>query len=410
MSGRAILALAAGVSFAVAALVPGLDPATANVSTGHFSVEQIIKAEHPVLAVARTYLKYGKPLPLELQEGVREVTALTKRAKGSVTANSNSHPGGNSWDYQVSVSIGSPVQEIGVIFDTGSSDFWFFGNDSTGSNCKAHHCYRPEKSKTAKKLDGYTFNVTYGDQTHCSGPVYTDNVTIGGFTVKEQAVGLQNWLDDMETLNLDGIVGLSFGNGNSIEPKQQKTWFENMKPSLDAPLFTADLQPGGKGVYNFGYVNKSMYTGNLIYADVDSSRGYWMITPSGYSIGDGKFNSTKWNAVVDTGTSLNLVQRHLFDAWISMVSGSKVYFGISLVACDAKLPPFVIGIGDATLTIPPKYLNLGDVLKVDNYCLSGIQPDDTFDFSILGVVTLNSAFVVFDDTDHAPKVGFATKH
>ncbi|KAI1804199.1 acid protease [Daldinia bambusicola] len=406
MFGRAILALAAGVSFAFAALVPGINAATANVGTGRFSVEQTVKAQHPVLEVARTYLKYGQPLPPELEASVREVTALMKREKGSAAA----YPGDDPRGYQVPVSLGSPAQNIDVLFDTGSSDFWLYGDEPKGINCKTHTCYRPEKSKTAKKLDGYTFNVTYADGTVGSGIVYTDNVTIGGLTVKEQPFGLQNWLNEIDVVDCDGIVGLAFGSGNSIKPKQQKTWFENIKPSLDAPVFTADLQRSGKSWYNFGYIDKSLYTGKLLYADVDSSQGHWMITATGYSIGEDKFNSTKWKAVVDTGSSLLLLQRHLYQAWIDKVPGNKSdYLGITLIECDAKIPPFVIGMGDSNLTILPKYLNFGEALKIGNFCLSGLQPFDGYDFSVIGDITFNEAFVVFDATDRAPKVGFATK-
>ena len=66
-------------------------------------------------------------------------------------------------------------------------------------------------------------------------------------TVSSQAVETaQNASEDFATV-ADGIFGLAFSIENTVKPSQQKTFFDNIKSSLDEPLFTVDIKhEGGK--------------------------------------------------------------------------------------------------------------------------------------------------------------------
>jgi aspergillopepsin I len=55
---------------------------------------------------------------------------------------------------------------------------------------------------------------------------------------------------------------------------------------LKLPLFAAILKQNTLGSYDFGFVNRSRYTGELSYVDVDSSRGHWSFKVSGYDLGN----------------------------------------------------------------------------------------------------------------------------
>ena len=61
-----------------------------------------------------------------------------------------------------------------------------------------------------------------------------------------------------------------------VEPKAQTTFFDTVKSQLDAPLFAVTLKHQAPGSYDFGFIDHSKYTGDLTYADVDSSQGFWM--------------------------------------------------------------------------------------------------------------------------------------
>lgn len=45
------------------------------------------------------------------------------------------------------------------------------------------------------------------------------------------------------------------------------------------------LKHNAPGTFDFGYVDKSKYTGSLTYADVDNSQGFWQFTADSYSVG-----------------------------------------------------------------------------------------------------------------------------
>lgn len=62
-----------------------------------------------------------------------------------------------------------------------------------------HEVFNPSKSSTFKKASGSTWQISYGDGSSASGDVGTDNVTIGGITVKAQAVELAKTLSTQFT-------------------------------------------------------------------------------------------------------------------------------------------------------------------------------------------------------------------
>lgn len=57
-----------------------------------------------------------------------------------------------------------------------------------GDGRSNHSYYDPSKSSTSKHLDGYTYNITYGDGSSSHGVVCTDVVRFAGVTRPKQAV------------------------------------------------------------------------------------------------------------------------------------------------------------------------------------------------------------------------------
>lgn len=120
------------------------------------------------------------------------------------------------------------------------------------SEQSGHAIYNPATS--GKKLNGYTWNITYGDQSGASGTVYADKVVVGAVTATSQAVEAATSVSSEFTQDADndGLLGLAFSSINTVEPQQQTTFFDTVKSSLAKPLFTADLKKGQAGSYDFG--------------------------------------------------------------------------------------------------------------------------------------------------------------
>lgn len=165
------------------------------------------------------------------------------------------------------------------------------------------------------------------------------------------------------------------------------------------------------GRYNFGYVDPSAYTANITFVPVDSSRGYWGWTSSGYAIGLGPFESTTIKGIADTGTSLLILPSSVVSAYYAQISGaeySSEEHGY-VFPCGETLPDFSFGVGGdgATITVPGEYVNYALADVVGDTCYGGIQPDMDIGFPIFGDTALKAAFVVFDGGSQ--QLGWAPK-
>ncbi|KAI2464022.1 secreted aspartic proteinase precursor [Annulohypoxylon bovei var. microspora] len=397
---------------AVAAAVVGLATATPTPPTtkvGTFSVPQVnntnFKAHGPA-QMARTYLKYGAKVPEGLAKTVADFK-LARRSSGSVKTTPEQY----DTEYLTPVSIGTPAQKLNLDFDSGSSDLWVFSTLLSSSSVSGQTQYAPSKSTSAKKVSGATWQISYGDGSSSSGTVYTDTVTVGGVTYKSQAVEAASKVSSefQSDTNNDGLLGLAFSSINTVEPKAQKTFFDNIASSLDTAAWTADLKYHTAGTYDFGVIDDSKYTGAITYTDVDNSQGFWSFSSTGYGIGTGAFKSTSFDGIADTGTTLALLPDSIVTAYYKKVTGSKLDStqGGYTFPCSTTPPDFVFGVEGAKFTIPGEFINYAPV--DDTTCFGGIQSDDGIGFSIFGDVALKAAFVVFDQSTGSPRLGWASK-
>jgi hypothetical protein len=160
---------------------------------------------------------------------------------------------------------------------------------SVTSGSTGHTIFDPSKSSTWKASSGSSWTISYGDGSTASGDVGTDNVTIGGLTIKNQAVELAKTLStQFQQGTGDGLLGLAFGSINTVTPKPVSTPVENMIAETDIPknmeLFTAKLgswrdanEPDkGEGFYTFGYIDQVTVAASgaeIYYTPVDNSQG-----------------------------------------------------------------------------------------------------------------------------------------
>ncbi|KAI1347873.1 secreted aspartic proteinase precursor [Xylaria sp. FL0043] len=393
------LALFSAVLGAVSA-VPAPQP-------GRFTVSQTRNANfkrHGPAQVAKTYLKYGKPVPAELAAALGMTN--DKRSEGSVATEPQEYDS----EWLTPVQIGTPAQTLNLDFDTGSSDLWVFSTDTSSRYVNGQTQYSPSKSSTSSRLSGATWDITYGDGSSSSGIVYTDVVTIGGLSVSKQAVESAQTVSSSFTSesNLDGLLGLAFSTLNTVSPTPQKTWFDNIKSSLDSPLFAVDFKAGGvPGTYDFGFLDSSKYTGSITYASVSTRQGFWEFTASGYAVGSGSFKSSSIDGIADTGTTLLYLPSTIVSAYYAQVSGAKnnAQAGGYVFPCSASLPNFTFGVGSARITIPGSYINYAPYSG--STCFGGIQSSSGIGINIFGDVALKAAYVVFDST--GPRLGWASK-
>ncbi|PYH90626.1 aspergillopepsin I precursor [Aspergillus ellipticus CBS 707.79] len=385
-------ALALGLSSAVSA-------APLTRSPKGFSINQVArpasnKTVNLPAVYARTLAKYGATIPQSVKDAA---------GSGSVVTT----PQDNDEEYLTPVTVGDSTLHLD--FDTGSADLWVFSDELPSSESTGHSLYTP--SSSAAKLSGYSWDISYGDGSSASGNVYRDTVTVGSVSTDKQAVEAASSISSefvQDTAN-DGLLGLAFSSINTVSPEAQTTFFDTVKSQLDSPLFAVALKHDEPGVYDFGFIDSTKYSGSLTYTDVDSSEGYWGFTADGYAVGDGDANSDSFSAIADTGTTLILLDDSLVSAYYAQVDGasSSDSAGGYVFDCSASLPDFTVVIGDYSAVVPGTYINYAAISTGSSTCYGGIQSNSGLGLSILGDVFLKSQYVVFDS--EGPQLGFAAQ-
>ncbi|GMF77763.1 unnamed protein product [Aspergillus oryzae] len=283
---------------------------------------------------------------------------------------------------------------------------WVFSEELPKSEQTGHDVYKP--SGNASKIAGASWDISYGDGSSASGDVYQDTVTVGGVTAQGQAVEAASKISDqfVQDKNNDGLLGLAFSSINTVKPKPQTTFFDTVKDQLDAPLFAVTLKYHAPGSYDFGFIDKSKFTGELAYADVDDSQGFWQFTADGYSVGKGDAQKAP---ITDTGTTLVMLDDEIVDAYYKQVQGAKndASAGGYVFPCETELPEFTVVIGSYNAVIPGKHINYAPLQEGSSTCVGGIQSNSGLGLSILGDVFLKSQYVVFDS--QGPRLGFAAQ-
>lgn len=281
---------------------------------------------------------------------------------------------------------------------------WVFSTSLSSSQLGDHSAYDPTKSSTWEDYPEGSWEIGYGDGSGASGTVGFDTVDVGGATATRQAVELATVVSSefVSDENNDGLLGLAFGKINTVEPKQQQSFFENVADQLDEKLFTADLDVDASGTYEFGKLDSSKYQGELHTTPIDNSRGFWEFSSSTYSIG-GK-DTQNYNAspaIADTGTSLMMVDDAVAKAYYAQIEGATMndQAGGYTYPCDANIPSFGVAIGNdgfiATLNGSDiEYAKIGG-----NTCFGGIQGNSGQGLQIYGAVLLKQYFAVFNFGD-----------
>ncbi|OAQ62478.1 endothiapepsin precursor [Pochonia chlamydosporia 170] len=320
---------------------------------------------------------------------------------GSTTAhNSATRPDA---EYYAEILVGTPPQTINLLFDTGSSDLWLFGADVRGSIDAGQQKWNQAASSTAKLIKNGKWSINYADGSGGKGTIYSDTISVAGVKVDGQGVEYATDVYPMSNGGnilgspVSGIVGFGFDSINSASPKQQ-TLFSNMKRHLTKPLFTVDLKHKADGTFGFGFIEDSRYTGNITYSNVDSSGGFWRWTSNGYAVGDGDFVSLNMTGITDTGGSRLKVPTEAFNAYTSAIANYTDSF-----ACDTKLPDFYFGAGgDTKIKVDGEYIK---EKYDDGTC--GLKMGDGGNSATFGSPAMAGAFVVFENGDDGPRIGWA---
>jgi hypothetical protein len=334
-------------------LPQGLVDAMNAANAGSANTETLVEAISNS-AVAETSDKAAKK---QKAKAAATTSAATTKGTGTASAATNSTSGTGivtatpeqgDVEYLSPISIGG--QTMNMDFDSGSSDLWVFNTQLSTASQAGHTNFNPQKSTSFALMQGATFSISYGDGSGAAGNVGTDTVNIGGATVTKQAIELATAVSSsfVQDTNSNGLVGLAFSKLNTVKPTQQKTFFDNVMPSLAMPVFTADLRKAAAGAYTFGAIDSTKFNGTLNWAAVNTTNGFWQFSSSKFQVGTGAAMAVAGGqAIADTGTTLMLASPAIVNAYYSQVTGAvnnQTVGGVTF-PCNAVLPDLAVDVG-----------------------------------------------------------------
>ena len=243
------------------------------------------------------------------------------------------------------------------------------------------------------------FNITYGDGEFLSGVMGYDSVTVGGITVPKQEIAAVNfaaWDGDGVT---SGLMGLAYPaitsayEGTDPEDDSESVEYNPIfitmyKENLTAPYFSLAIEradSGPAGYLALGGLPPVNYTEPFASTPIqyltasnggdsftESNYTYYVISPQGiiYPGTNGTVNATGFQAIVDSGTTLNYFPTAIADeinaAFVPPATWSD-YEGGYVVDCNATAPSVAVEIDGVLFYTNPDDLILDDGTGTDTW-------------------------------------------
>ncbi len=273
--------------------------------------------------------------------------------------------------------------------------------------------FDPSKSSTFQPDKDKAWKITYGDGSSASGSVGGDTVTIGGLSIKNQAVELAKHVSSaFSSGSSDGLVGLAFTKINTVtehgKHTPQPTVVDNMITQSDIPhdaeLFTScfysSRDKDKESFYTFGFIDDELVKASgedITWTTIDDSEGFWMFPSESATVNGKKLHQVDNKAIADTGTTLALLSDSVCDALYKEIEGAKYserhqgYLIPTSVTAD-KLPDFSVAVGDKEFVIQKEDLLFAPA--DEGHWYGGVQSRGQLPFDILGDVFLKSCYAV----------------
>ncbi|KAG8705493.1 Type I transmembrane sorting receptor [Ceratobasidium sp. 394] len=325
-------------------------------------------------------------------------TALSKpRTEKRQSEPLTSHEDSSYWTGPIS--LGTPGKEFQMNFDTGSTDLWVPSVDC--ASCGSHPQYDPSQSSTSEQT-GESAQLTYGDGSSASGPVYLDTVSIAGVSVTGQKfAAVTSESNSLASNEADGIVGLGFP---GISATHSSSFVENAisQGTVSHPEFSFALNEAGPELY-IGGENPDKYTGEFTCAPV-LEEGYWLV--EGMAAPSPAQDTQRYSGrmIIDSGTTIIYGREDEVRRFYSGIAGAQECdpsacgtAGYWTVPCD-KVPDVVFTFGGKDFSIPKEDFNLGSSSPGGSTCVAALADsrDNSMDAWVVGDTYMKGVYSKFD--------------
>lgn len=326
--------------------------------------------------------------------------------------------------YSSVLEIGTPSQEIPILFDTGSSDMWVAssanpycaGGAETSStiDCEALKTFNYNASSSFEQLDIGRFFIQYSDESFADGFWANEKMSLNGIDIS----ALQFGVAEKATVPVGGVLGIGFPRRESVKGYEgaPNEFYPNFPQVLKNDgvinvaaysLFLNEVS-ADSGSILFGAVDPTKYTGPMYtfpmvneYPNVVDKPATLSMTLQALGAKSDNnckfetFTTTKQPVLLDSGTTLMTAPPEIAEKMASFIGA--IYNeteGIYYFECpsDDDDTEFAFDFGDLQITLP---LESFVIPATDSeQCGFGLTPAN---YSMtLGAIFLSSAYVVYD--------------
>ncbi|KAF7348568.1 Pepsin A [Mycena venus] len=372
----------------------------------------LVSTREPVAAPPHTIQLQSRLAPKE--------ATLRRRALNPATVPLADFFLGTDLQWFGNISVGTPPQNVSVVFDTGSETLEF-ASTMCDSSCDSQVKFDHTKSSTfvdKKTTNSITFatgvgvDPVVGANYRLTLRAAQDTVTVGGLVAKKVALNLIT--KQTAKFGIDpfsGIQGMS---------AQAQGFFASLIDQGLPSLFSLFVTPNAVGgaELTIGGINESKFNGTLTFAPLaDPGSTTWSLTSPRIAV-NGKTTSVlrqSRDIIFDSGTSNILFSTETTEAIYALISPKiKAHAaepGTYGIACSL-IPtlPAVIDIGFTdengkafNLTIPSSELSVGPFADSPSTCQTLINAFDGLD--LVGGSVLKHYYSVWDIGSQ--RMGFA---
>lgn len=288
-----------------------------------------------------------------------------------------------------------------------------------------------KKSTTFEVSHPDAFDITYADRSSARGDYFTDNIQLGGVTVKAQTMGIA-----YNSSLAPGLLGIGYATNEASLAQDPPFMYPSIIDSLldqgkintkVYSLYLDDLN-AATGNLLFGGLDSDKYQGNLVSMPIiPEDLGFGTTLYTTFSVPmvsmairmsdrqtPTKLTGSSFSATVllDSGTTLSYIPQGLYDAILNEIGGEEdPISGFAFVSCSVRdnnpglnfnfefgeEETIVIRVPGAELIydMEPIFGTQTPEVSISDPCMLGFLAQDGEPY-ILGDNFLRSAYVVYD--------------
>lgn len=309
------------------------------------------------------------------------------------------------WFYEANILVGTPPQNVSVVFDTGSGKLWLPGSNSTA--CRAGNCTHSQAGYDVSKSSSWSYT---GEDNHWGGTgiVGAEVVRYAG----QELDSFQTWVSLDQMRNNYGIFG------HSPNKDKHSSFVLNLAKAKKIPRAVYSLNAEQAIDYRGTFRRGKPIVNNVYYGGFDSAKYEGPLTTvnykGGYSMGftnilvDGKemeFQGKKKKTILPDTGGLSLQLPNSTVEAISQRYGNGQHDSHGWqVACGSQ-PVITYQFGNTFIPVNLTY----EVRKQDGIChLVGVDvvSEDQEQFSA-GPMFISRALMIFDNDKKQITIGKA---